>query len=96
MMELGPQDELNLDRGFFDLGMDSLMTVALKARLEERLGIHLPSTLAMDHPTVAALAGYLETEFMGNSQPSSAAVAATLTGMCPSANPEMDDLTDDQ
>ncbi|HVY15657.1 MAG TPA: SDR family NAD(P)-dependent oxidoreductase [Rhodopila sp.] len=58
VMELPEDDPLDSERGFFDLGMDSLMTVALKARLEELFGIALPSTLAMDFPSVEALAGY--------------------------------------
>ena len=64
VMELTPDDTLSVDRGFFDLGMDSLMTVALKARLEDRFGKSLPSTLAMDYPSVSALAGYFEAQIV--------------------------------
>jgi acyl transferase domain-containing protein/acyl carrier protein len=67
VMELAPEDALSFDRGFFDLGMDSLMTVALKARLEDRFDLSLPSTLAMDYPSVAALAGYFEAQLVGSS-----------------------------
>jgi acyl carrier protein len=67
VMELAPEDALSFDRGFFDLGMDSLMTVALKARLEDRFDLSLPSTLAMDYPSVAALAGYFEAQLIGSS-----------------------------
>jgi acyl carrier protein len=65
VMELAPEDTLSADRGFFDLGMGSLMTVALKARLEDRFGMSLPGTLAMDYPSVTALAGYFETLIAG-------------------------------
>jgi acyl transferase domain-containing protein/acyl carrier protein len=67
VMELAPDDPLNADRGFFDLGMDSLMTVALKARLEDEFGVSLSSTLAMDYPSVSALAGYFEALVAGPS-----------------------------
>ncbi len=48
--------------GLFELGMDSLMSVELKRRLDGGTGRTLPSTLTFNYPTVAALAGYLEGE----------------------------------
>jgi malonyl CoA-acyl carrier protein transacylase len=51
-------------QGFFDLGMDSLMLVELKNRLENTLGSSLPTTLPFDYPTVAALVDYLVQEVM--------------------------------
>jgi myxalamid-type polyketide synthase MxaE and MxaD len=46
-------------QGFFEIGMDSLMTVELAHRLESSLGIKLPANLAIDYPNVEALASYL-------------------------------------
>ncbi len=48
--------------GLFDLGMDSLMAVELKRRLERAIGHALPSTLTFNYPNVAALAAFLESE----------------------------------
>lgn len=45
--------------GLFDLGMDSLMAVELRRRLERLSGLELPSTLTFNYPNVNALAGYL-------------------------------------
>ena len=50
--------------GFFDMGMDSLMTLELKNRLQGSLGQTLPSTLLFEYPTVEALAGYLIDEVL--------------------------------
>jgi acyl carrier protein len=50
--------------GFRELGMDSLMSVELRNRLERLLGCSLVSTLAFDYPNVDALGDYLLREFV--------------------------------
>jgi acyl carrier protein/NAD(P)-dependent dehydrogenase (short-subunit alcohol dehydrogenase family) len=47
-------------RGLFDMGMDSLMALELKTKLQNEVGISIPATLAFDYPTVDAIVGYLE------------------------------------
>jgi myxalamid-type polyketide synthase MxaB len=63
------------NRGLTDLGMDSLMAVELSNRLQGSLRRSLPSTLAFEYPTIAALTNYiakdvlaLETEFNGKAE----------------------------
>ncbi|MDR3662956.1 MAG: SDR family NAD(P)-dependent oxidoreductase [Mycobacterium sp.] len=51
--------EIREEAGFFDLGMDSLMAVELRRRLEQAVGKELPATLAMDHPRLTDVADYL-------------------------------------
>lgn len=51
--------ELEPQQGFLDLGMDSLMAVELKNRLENTLSCSLPATLVFDYPTIEALVDYL-------------------------------------
>ena len=57
--------EIELEQGLFDMGMDSLMAVELKGRLEQSLGVPLPSTLTFNHPTIKALGDYLLSEALG-------------------------------
>ena len=52
--------DVDVTQGLFELGMDSLMAVELKGRLESRVQKPLPSTLTFSHPTVRALAKYLD------------------------------------
>jgi len=57
-----PPESLPADHGFFDLGLDSLMAVRLRARLEEALGRPVPTATLFAHPTVNALAAWLAPE----------------------------------
>lgn len=41
------------------LGLDSLMTLELRNRLEADCGLHLSATLVWNYPTIAALVGYI-------------------------------------
>jgi myxalamid-type polyketide synthase MxaC len=69
-------------QGFFKLGMDSLMTVELRARLERTTGLSLPTTIAFEFPTVEALSGYLSVRL---APPPAAEPAGTIAD--PAADP---------
>jgi acyl transferase domain-containing protein/acyl carrier protein len=76
-----PQDPLDETRGLFQLGMDSLMSVKLKRRLEAGTGLRLPGTLTLTYPTITALAGYLEEKlFPSTVLPSSGAPPLSRRG----------------
>ncbi|NEQ49336.1 MAG: type I polyketide synthase [Leptolyngbya sp. SIO3F4] len=49
----------DVNSGFFDMGMDSLMAIDLKNRLEGTLGVNLPGTLIFECPTIIHLADHL-------------------------------------
>jgi acyl carrier protein len=59
VLGLTPDDELDPNRGLFELGMDSLMSVQLKGRLERSIDRSLPATLTFTYPTVHALTDFL-------------------------------------
>ena len=60
--------EIRDEAGFFDLGMDSLMAIELRRRLEQGLGKELPVTLAMDHPHLSDAAEYVLGDVLGLSE----------------------------
>ncbi|WP_338866153.1 type I polyketide synthase [Myxococcus stipitatus] len=51
-----PAEPPPTDRGFFQMGMTSLMTVELRNVLQRGFGRELPASLAFDYPTVESLA----------------------------------------
>ena len=81
------------DQGLFDMGMDSLMAVDLKTRLEAAVGHRLPSTLTFNYPTVTALAGYLADEVLG-SRPAADSPASPAAPT--PADASRDDLSEDE
>jgi acyl transferase domain-containing protein/acyl carrier protein len=79
---LGMQpEEVQPNMGLFDLGMDSLMSVELRSRLEKAFGCTLPSTLIFNYPSAAALSRFIFTEMTeGDGLPTEQAeVAISIT-----------------
>ena len=58
-MGLASANALDPTVGFFQFGMDSLMSVTLQRSLSESLGEVLPASVVFDYPTLEALTEYL-------------------------------------
>ena len=58
--ELGiPESELDADRPFIELGLNSVKTLSIRREIEQLAGLELSATMLWNHPTVAALSAYL-------------------------------------
>ena len=77
--------------GFFDLGMDSLMAVELRNRLNRTFSesYAAPNTLVFDYPTIADLARHL-VDALGESAPTPASETGSETSPLP-PEPRADD-----
>ncbi len=71
--------EIREDAGFFDLGMDSLMAVELRRRIEQGVGHEIPITLVMDYPRLSDVAEYLLGDVLGLSEQAKSGPAPTVT-----------------
>ena len=94
-------DDLDPGQGLFDLGMDSLMSVELKGKLERSFDRKLPTTLTFNYPSVLAIAGFIAGELgLGEAgAPANRAGGdrhATTTGDAASAPLDLDDLSESE
>ncbi|MFD5115617.1 type I polyketide synthase [Streptomyces sp. NPDC058391] len=71
---LGHRDPSGVDpeRGFLELGFDSLVSVGLRNQLSDALGLRLPSSVVFDNGTPMKLARWLHGELAGQLAPSTA------------------------
>ncbi len=67
---------LDADRGFKDLGFDSMMAIDLSRRIERRTGVSTPKTLVYDQPNLNAAASWL----LGRLAPASQAPGVQTLG----------------
>jgi myxalamid-type polyketide synthase MxaE and MxaD len=94
VLRLEEGSPIELHRGLFDLGLDSLMSVELRNRLEASLGCTLPTTLTFNYPNLGALATYLATTVLGLELGHSAPAEADASS--PSAPAGDLDLSEDE
>ena len=97
VLGLEAEEQLDPDRGLFEMGMDSLMSVQLKGRLEKSVGCTLPATLTFTYPTVNALTDFLLGEVLKistNSVVDSSSQNESNETLAPDEN--LADLSDEQ
>ena len=65
------------------LGLDSLMTLELRNRLEADYGLRLSATLVWNYPTIAALAGHIAEALDLDSDPTTEEAAPAVDRAAP-------------
>jgi myxalamid-type polyketide synthase MxaB len=99
-LKLKSREPLTPRQGLFELGLDSILALQLKAKLELNLGRPFPATLFFTHPTVESLVEYLSGELKPPADAAGPPPAASetpeavaqVTGEAPST----DSLTDEE
>ena len=94
VMRLGSAAQVDVGRGFFEMGFDSLMVLELRNRLQADLGRPVPSTLLFNYPSVAALSGRLAEQLCGQERAPASAARPDRREAGPAA--DIGDLSDAQ
>ena len=81
VMGIDASETVDRNRGLFEMGVDSLMSVQLRSRLEGLAGKSLPSTLVFNHPSIGGLTDYLAGELMSSNGTPTTAAAPGATNM---------------
>jgi acyl transferase domain-containing protein len=68
VLQSSPSHLPDPNTGFFDLGMDSIMAVEFKDKIENSLGVKLPISASFNYPTIAELVEHLLQQSMVRSQ----------------------------
>jgi aryl carrier-like protein len=74
-LKLRTETPIDARQPLFDVGLDSIMALELKDRLERVLGVPLSATLLFVRPTLDALAEYILTDIVRADAPAAAAGA---------------------
>lgn len=64
----GDPVDIDVNTSIFELGFSSIDIIRLKTRIDDALGIKVPVTTLMTHPTPAALADVLGSEYLSKTQ----------------------------
>ena len=76
-----PRDDLDPRRSLVEQGLDSVLTIMVRRRLEKRFGHKLPATLLWQKPTVQAIAGHLAELLTGPEEAPETAGTSTGTAV---------------
>ena len=96
VLGLGAGQTPDVRQGLTDIGMDSLMAVELSNRLKAGLQQPLPTTLAFEYPTIAALTHFLADEVLHLSTEVETAVTPTADEESQELLAELDSLSESE
>jgi phthiocerol/phenolphthiocerol synthesis type-I polyketide synthase A len=64
-----PEDEVELDRPFAEMGLNSVMAMSIRRQAEELVGMELSATMLWNHPTIATFSNYLAKQLQPDAYP---------------------------
>jgi myxalamid-type polyketide synthase MxaC len=95
VLGLPPTFSLDAQQGLRDVGLDSLLALELRKRLQSAVECPLPATLAFDYPTVADLARFLAKDVLALELTTPSGQPGPETTARQSALEEIDELSDE-
>ena len=84
------ESELDTDRPFIELGLNSMMALSIRREIENIVGLELSATMLWNHPTVDSLAAHLTAKLTGAQTPT----VETMTALSEPTESVLDSLFD--
>jgi acyl carrier protein len=92
-----PSREIDPEQGLFELGMDSIMSLDFKGRLERTLGLPLPPTITFNYPNIKALTDHILCDVLKLSSELKPEISEfRIDPVNPSSGQSIDDLSEDE
>ena len=85
-----PESELDTDRPFIELGLNSMMALSIRREIEQIVGLELSATMLWNHPTVDLLAAHLTAKLV----PAETSITETMTDVAEPTESVLDSLFD--
>jgi phthiocerol/phenolphthiocerol synthesis type-I polyketide synthase A len=63
------EDQIELDRPFAEMGLNSVMAISIRRQLEQFVGLELSATMLFNHPTIESFSNYLAIRLSPESAP---------------------------
>jgi SAM-dependent methyltransferase/NAD(P)-dependent dehydrogenase (short-subunit alcohol dehydrogenase family)/acyl carrier protein len=96
VLGLDRREPVPLETGLFELGMDSLMSVELRRRLEHGVGQQLPSTLTFNYPNVNALATFIDRQLQSSLREPAPVAPTVAAPIAVTGSEHLAELTDEE
>ena len=84
------ESELDTNLPFIELGLNSMMAMAIRREIENLVGLQLSATMLWNHPTVESLAAYLTAKLVRAEVPA----VDTMTALAEPTEGVLDSLFD--
>lgn len=94
VLKLEPDDSLNIERPYFEIGFDSIMLNMLQTKVRQTAGINIPITQFFKYPSLITLATYLK-EFSSPESANVATLSGTTLTISEELRKEVSQLSDD-
>jgi acyl carrier protein len=96
VMGLNANEKIGSKQRLFDAGMDSLMAITLKNRLEMDLGHSLVPTLVFDYPMITSIVQYIMTDVLSIEKDEEVKEVTPVTYEVKNQTAELDALSEDE
>ncbi|MGK7914023.1 MAG: SDR family NAD(P)-dependent oxidoreductase [Prochloraceae cyanobacterium] len=96
ILRLDQSESISQKTSFFNIGMDSLMAVEFKTRLQDKLNHSLSSTIAFDYPNLEVLSAYLLEDILHLEEQNQDKLIPPPRELLPTANQSPDSLSEEE